>query len=92
MKVKYAKEAVSDLIRLRAFIEKNNPDAAGRISRKLIDGISNLARFPEMGVEVESAPDPEIMRDLYILDYHIRYLVLQKTIYILRVWHHKELR
>ena len=92
MKIKYAKEAVSDLIRLRAFIEAKNPEAAARISRELLNGIKNLSQFPEIGVGVEQAPDSKIMRDFYIMDYHVRYLVLQNTLFILRIWHQKENR
>lgn len=92
MKLKYTKEAIQDLIRLRNFIKEKNPDAAARISAELVDGIENLKLFPKLGKKVESAPDPEIMRDIFILDYHIRYLVLEKTIYILRAWHQNEHR
>jgi len=43
-------------------------------------------------VEVELAPDPEMIRDLIIGNYIARYLIHQKQGYILRVWHHKEER
>lgn len=90
MKLKYAKEAIHDLVRLRVFIEERSPEAAERISCELVEGITNLLQFPKTGIRVENAPDPEIMREIYILDYHVRYLVLEKTVYILRIWHQKE--
>lgn len=90
MKLKYAKEALEDLIRLKEFIEVKNPEAAQRIASELVDGISGLTKFPKLGLEVQDAPDPEIMRDIYILDYHIRYLALEETVYVLRIWHQKE--
>ncbi len=90
MKLKYTKEGIQDLIRLKEFIEVKNPGAAKRISSALVSGIQDLTRFPEMGLEVQDAPDPDIMRDIYILDYHVRYLALEETIYILRIWHQKE--
>ncbi len=90
MRLKYTKEGVQDLIRLKEFIEVKNPDAAQRISSELIAGIEDLTRFPKIGLKVQKAPDPDIMRDIYILDYHVRYLTLEETIYILRIWHQKE--
>jgi len=41
-------------------------------------------------VQVNKAPNPEIMRDLIQGKYIVRYLILDKTINILKVWHHKE--
>jgi addiction module RelE/StbE family toxin len=92
MKLSYTKEAIGDLIRLREFIEKKNPNAAKKIASTLRKGISQLKTFPYIGVEVVSAPDPEVIRDLIIGNYVVRYLVHSKQIYILRIWHHKEER
>ncbi len=90
MKIVFTPESVEDLTRLREFIEIKNPDAAKRIANSIIDGITKLKKFPYTGVEVSSAPNPEIMRDLILENYIIRYLILDKTINILRMWHHKE--
>lgn len=90
MKIVFTPESIEDLERLREFIEIKNPDAAKRIANSIVDGISKLKRFPYIGIEVSSAPNPEIMRDLILGNYIIRYLILDKTINILRMWHHKE--
>ena len=66
MKVSYSPEAVDDLIRLREFIAIKNPQAAQRIARSIQKGIAQLKTFPYLGVEVEPAPNPEIIRDLII--------------------------
>ncbi len=92
MKLSYSREAIIDLIRLREFIASKNPDAAQKIAKSIRKGIAQLKTFPYLGVEVELAPDPEMIRDLIIGNYIARYLVLQKHVYILRVWHHKEER
>ena len=92
MKVSYSREAIGDLIRLREFIAIKNPQAAQKIARSIKKGISQLKTFPYLGVEVELAPNPEIIRDLIIGNYIARYLVHSKQIYILRIWHHKEER
>ena len=90
MKIQYLPEAIEDLIRLRAFIEIKNPNAASRIAKSLKKGISQLKAYPYLGIEVELAPDPKMIRDLYIGNYVARYLIYTKDIYILRVWHQKE--
>ncbi len=92
MKLSYSREAISDLIRLREFIASKNPDAAHKIARSIKNGITQLKTFPYLGVEVELAPNPEMIRDLIIGNYIARYLVHQKHVYILRIWHHKEER
>ncbi|MBL3591846.1 MAG: type II toxin-antitoxin system RelE/ParE family toxin [gamma proteobacterium endosymbiont of Lamellibrachia anaximandri] len=92
MRIVYSPESIEDLSRLKEFIEKHNPQAAKRISQSIIKGIKQLKTFPMLGVEVTRAPNPEMMRDLIIGNYVVRYLVYDETIYILRVWHHKENR
>ena len=92
MKVSYSREAIGDLIRLREFVATKNPQAAQKIARSIKKGISQLKTFPYLGVEVELAPNPEMLRDLIIGNYIARYLVHSKQIYILRIWHHKEER
>ena len=90
MKVSYTQEAINDLERLRKFIESKNSFAARRISSELLDGIGNLHAFPKMGLPVARAPDPEAIRDLFIGQYTVRYLLDEDHLIILRVWHGKE--
>ena len=90
MRIRYTVEAISDLERLRAFVEIKNPHAARRIAAELLDGIENLASFPELGLPVRRAPDPNVIRDLFVGNYTIRYLRKEKSIIVLRVWHEKE--
>ncbi len=92
MKLSYSREAINDLIRLREFIASKNPEAAQKIAKSIRKGIAQLKSFPYLGVEVDLAPDPEMIRDLIIGNYIARYLIHQKQVYILRVWHHKEER
>lgn len=91
MKINYSPESIRDLIRLREFIELKNPAAAERISSELLAGIGKLKIFPKMGLPVRRAPDPEVIRDLFIGQYTIRYLASGQDIFVLRVWHGKEI-
>jgi len=91
MNIKYSPEAVDDLIRLREFIAVKNPYAAKHVSERLLSGINKLKVFPKMGLPVQQSPDPETVRDLFITHYTVRYLLTDDTIFILRVWHGKEI-
>jgi plasmid stabilization system protein ParE len=90
MNIQYSPEAIDDLVRLREFIAAKNPYAAKHIAQKLLSGIEKLKDFPEIGLSVQRSPDPEKIRDLFITNYTVRYLIGQETIFILRVWHGKE--
>jgi toxin ParE1/3/4 len=90
MNLRFAPEAVEDLVRLRNFIEEQNPEAAQRIANDLILGLEKLKIFPEIGLKVERAFDPRRIRDLFIGDYTARYLIGDGEIVVLRIWHGKE--
>ncbi len=90
MKIVYTPESIDDLARLGVFIKTKNPNAAQRIAISILEGIKKLKQFPQIGIEVSKAPNPELVRDLVIGNHIVRYLILNKTINILRVWHHKE--
>ena len=90
MKLIYSPEAVEDLVRLRAFISKWNPAAPARIAKDLVARIKNIRDFPEMGVAVQEADDPEALRDVIFGKYIVRYVVHARVVAVLRIWHHLE--
>ena len=92
MRISYTPESIDDLKRLRKFIEVKNPLAAQRVATSIMRGVSQLKMFPYLGIEVQQAPNPEMVRDLIIGNYIARYLIRSKKIDFLRVWHHKESR
>jgi plasmid stabilization system protein ParE len=90
MNLYYTPESIGDLQRLKEFIEIKNTLAAKKISITLREGINNLITFPIIGLPVSKAPEPETIRDLYVSNYTVRYLLQNESIYILRIWHNKE--
>lgn len=92
MRLVYSREAVADLVRLRAFIAEKNPAAAARVADELIARIENLRIFPHMGKPVAQAPEPEVVRDMIFGNYIVRYSVHGEALVILRLWHHYEHR
>ncbi len=91
MNLRFTSEAILDLTRLRKFIEENNPMAAQRIAKELLLGTEKLKVFPELGLKVERAFEPNRIRDLFIGKYTIRYLIGENEIVALRLWHGKEI-
>lgn len=90
MKIRYSLESIDDLQRVVEFVEVKNPFAARRIAIDLQEGVEKLKQFPKIGLPVLKASDPELIRDLYISNYTVRYLITDEIIYILRIWHNKE--
>jgi plasmid stabilization system protein ParE len=90
MRLVYSEQAIGDLVRLRAFIARKNPSAAGRIAAELIARMDNLSRFPELGREVSHAPDPRAVRDAVFGNYIARYAPRPDVVFVLRIWHHYE--
>jgi plasmid stabilization system protein ParE len=90
MKVTYSPESIGDLQRVVEFVELKNHFAARRIAIDIQEGIEKLKQFPLVGLPVINAFDPEKIRDLYISNYTVRYLVENQRVHILRVWHNKE--
>ena len=90
MNLRFSPEAIDDLVRLRAFVEEENPTAAQRVAKELLLGLEKLKVFPEIGLKVERALKPRRIRDLFIGKYTVRYLVGEEEIVVLRIWHGKE--
>jgi plasmid stabilization system protein ParE len=90
MNLRFSPESVDDLSRLRKFIEEKNPAAAQRIANDLLLGLEKLKIFPEIGLNVERSFEPGRIRDLFIANYIVRYLIGDGEVVILRVWHGKE--
>ncbi|MBS3957863.1 MAG: type II toxin-antitoxin system RelE/ParE family toxin [Xanthomonadaceae bacterium] len=90
MKLILARTASKDLVRLRAFIATHDPVAASRIASDLRERIAYLKTFPDMGHAVPEAPESLPLREFAFGDFVVRYLRLEASLVILRVWHHRE--
>jgi addiction module RelE/StbE family toxin len=92
MIVTYTPEAINDLKCLNQFLATKKATVAKKAISAILRGISQLKAYPLLGVQVQQASNPEMIRDLIIGDYIIRYLVTATEVTILRTWHHKENR
>lgn len=90
MKLIYSAEALEDLVRLRDFIAKHNPQAAARIAQQLLQRIEHLRNFPLIGVNVTQSPVGGSVKDFVFGSHIVRYAVQPDSLCILRIWHHLE--
>ncbi|MGD8264851.1 MAG: type II toxin-antitoxin system RelE/ParE family toxin [Desulfobacterales bacterium] len=88
MRLIFSRAAVHDLVRLREFIAKRNPDAAKRVSQRLHGAIKGLVNNPQIGRPVPELPGE--IRELIFGKYVVRYEVRPNSLNILRIWHGKE--
>lgn len=86
-------EAKEDIARLHEFLKNKSPDAATRMIDLLLDGADKLIEFPEIGMPLG---DELKRRELYLAfgvsAYVLRYVLTEKNIVIVRVWHSREKR
>jgi len=68
-----------------------NPSKLIGVGDEMLIDQSFLRSFPEIGLKVLRAPRPELFRDLFIGKYTIRYFINVDEIFILRMWHEKEI-
>lgn len=87
MQFQFTEQALDDLVRLRKFIAEKNPDAAQRISERLIESMQRLLDQPELGHPLELLPG---VREWIARDYVVHYLVLSDSLIVLQIWHGRE--
>jgi len=85
MRIKWLDVALNDLISLREYIANEDPRAAKKVSRKIIESISVLATHPNAGRPGRVLNTRELVVAGY--PYLVPYRVNQNEIIILRVFH-----
>lgn len=90
MKLNYSPQAVADLKRLYDFVADKSPLSAKKLALQFQEGAEKLKTFPSIGLPVSRADNPDLIRDLYVGHYTLRYLISKEAIYVLRIWYNKE--
>jgi len=87
-------EALTDVERLRAFLDQASPGAARRAMATILMAIERLQEFPDLGMATGDADIRQIVIRFGASGYIVRYAVLAETgdILITRVWHGREAR
>lgn len=91
MQLKWTGKALSDLARLYDFLALVNRPAAARAVQALVQAPSLLQTNPRVGEQLFEFAPREVRR-LLIEHYEVRYEVQGSTIYVLRLWHTREVR
>lgn len=86
VKIVWSKHALKDLNAIYEFIREDSELYAKRFTEKIINRISQLEAFPELGRVVPEFED-ETIRELIEGNYRIVYQVRQKSIIIVRIHH-----
>jgi plasmid stabilization system protein ParE len=88
----FARAALRDIERLRAFLQPKNPLAARRAGEAIFQGVRVLGAHPRMGRTVENLPESyrEWLIEFGDTGYTVRYRIEEGVITILAIRHQKE--
>lgn len=89
MRVVWTSKALSDLVRLHAFLVPVNPRAAAAVFTQIKAGPRHLQAHPRLGERLPEFVDREVRR-LIVGDYEMRYELQPDVVWILRLWHTRE--
>ena len=86
MKVGFARRAQRDLEEIFDYIAVDNPQAAQRVRRAILDAIALVAARPYIGIKNARAPN---MRSKLVsrYPYRVHYLIQENEIFVVHVRH-----
>ncbi|MBK8944073.1 MAG: type II toxin-antitoxin system RelE/ParE family toxin [Ignavibacteriae bacterium] len=85
MKINWTKESFLNLQEIEDFISQDNPNAAIKLTDKLISLVEDLIEFPEKGRIVPELSISQI-REILHKNYRIVYLIKKNSVDILTVF------
>jgi toxin ParE1/3/4 len=90
----FSPDALTDVDRLRTFLDQANPGAARRAMVAILMAIERLQEFPNLGMATEDADIRQIVIRFGASGYVVRYAALAETddILVTRIWHGREAR
>jgi plasmid stabilization system protein ParE len=87
-------EALTDIERLRTFLDQVNPGAARRAMATILMAIERLQELPDLGMATGDRDIRQIVVRFGASGYIVRYAALAETgdILVTRIWHGREAR
>lgn len=84
----WSDEAIFDLGEICSYIAKDNPQAAERVGKSILEQVGILASFPQIGVPYSRESQGEL-REIKYRPYRIFYEVFEDShlVAILHLWH-----
>jgi plasmid stabilization system protein ParE len=87
----WSKAALADLDRQYQFLKSQNPEAAVRALQAIVEAGKNLARTPQRGAPITSAPGLRKLRVQFGKSgYILHYSILEDEVLILKVYHGRQ--
>jgi toxin ParE1/3/4 len=77
MTIRWTRTALRDLESLHSYIAQDNPTAAALIVDRVADGITSLARHPEMGRRGRIPSTRELVITPYVVAYRLKRSVVE---------------
>jgi plasmid stabilization system protein ParE len=90
VKIRFTPSARRQFLAALAFIRADNPKAANRLRKRAETVLRRLEQFPESGRGIPEFPDLPY-REVVIPPYRFFYRVMEKTIWVVSVWHGAQL-
>jgi plasmid stabilization system protein ParE len=90
----FSPDALTDVERLRAFLDQTNPGAARRAMLAILMAIERLQEFPDLGMTTGDVDIRQIVIRFGSSGYIVRYAASAETgdILVTRIWHGREAR
>jgi plasmid stabilization system protein ParE len=90
----YSSDAVSDINRVRNFLEIRNPQAAIRAIRAIRSALARVEATPYLGKPTKQPDIRQIVVRFGRYGYIVRYRILppDQAIFVTRIWHGREAR
>lgn len=79
-----------DLIKLREFIQAENPRSAQRSSEKIIKAVKLILNNLAIGIQLEGREDRELFTSFGKNGYILRYQIIDQKVVVLKIWHTRE--
>jgi plasmid stabilization system protein ParE len=84
----FSSEAVSDIERIRKFLEIRNPDAAARAIDAIWAALEQVKHFPKIGKPIKDCHIRQIIVRFGQRGYIVRYSIQpNEVIFVTRIWH-----
>ncbi|NIM16344.1 MAG: type II toxin-antitoxin system mRNA interferase toxin, RelE/StbE family [Candidatus Aminicenantes bacterium] len=85
MRVRFTRTAKEQLIEIKSYIAKNNPQIASKHIKKITDRTKKMLTFPYIG-KVNAVYNREDIREIIIEGYKIIYQVKPPEIFVLMIY------
>jgi len=86
LKIRFTPSAETELLSAAKYIYNDNPEAAHKYLRKVDELLHRLEKHPLSGRTIPEFPELPY-RELLVLPYRFFYIIQNKTVWIVAVWH-----